>query len=99
MATKHSFTTAQVAEYTASFKDVDADGSNGIDASELTTLLTKCTIESTPSQVADMIRENSKNGKTMDLEDFLGLMWKLNSGPSEKEIKAEIFTVSACKGG
>ncbi len=93
MAAKHSFTSAQVAEYTESFKEVDTDGSNSIEASELDALLRKCSIETSPTQAADMVRDNSSNGRSMDLNDFLGLMWKLQSGPSEKEIKADIFTV------
>lgn len=43
----------------------------------------------------DLITEydTDKSG-TLDFEEFLLMMWRLQSGPSEKEVRNEMFQVS-----
>lgn len=92
---KHQFTKEQVAEYQDNFKEFDADGSGTIEPKELKAVLEKCGVETSDAQVNDLIKDSAKGGKEeLDFEDFLVMMWKMQSGPSEKELRSEIFTVS-----
>lgn len=94
-AGKHGFNETQVAEFKEQFAEVDEDGSGLISSAELKTLMERCGIDVTPAQVGSMIKENAKAGASeLDFEDFLGLMWRMQSGPSEKDIRNEMFTVS-----
>ena len=91
---KHSFTKEQVAEYQENFKEFDADGSGTIEPKELKAVLERCGVESTDAQVSELIRDAAKSGKEeLDFDDFLGLMWKMQSGPSEKDIRTAMFEV------
>lgn len=93
-AGKHGFNETQVAEFKEQFAEVDEDGSGLISSAELKTLMERCGIDVTPAQVGSMIKENAKAGASeLDFEDFLGLMWRMQSGPSEKDIRNEMFTL------
>ncbi|RYG48315.1 hypothetical protein EON67_07720 [archaeon] len=96
MAAKHSFTKEQVAEYLEHFNEFDEDGSGSIEAAELKSVLDKCGVETTDTQVQEMIKEADRDGSgSLEFEEFLLLMWRLQSGPSEKEVRNEAFTVRA----
>lgn len=94
MAAKHSFTKEQVAEYLEHFNEFDEDGSGSIEAAELKSVLDKCGVETTDTQVQEMIKEADRDGSgSLEFEEFLLLMWRLQSGPSEKEVRNEAFTM------
>ncbi len=91
----HKFTKEQVADFTEHFNEVDTDKSGEIDKDELKELMHKSGADVSEEQIATLMKENSKADKSgLDLEDFLNLMWKFQSGPGEKEIRSEIFAVS-----
>jgi len=47
-------------------------------------------------QVADMIKEVDKDGSgNLDFDEFLMMMAKVQGGPNEKELRSEMFRVSA----
>lgn len=71
------------------------DGSGSIETAELKSVIEKCGIEVTEAQVAEMIKEADSDGSgTLEFNEFLDLMWKLQQGPSERELRNEMFTVS-----
>lgn len=94
MAAKHNFTDDQVADYRDQFAEVDEDKSGRISSAELKSIMSKSGIDMTDAQVSAMIKDNAKAGSSeLDFDDFLGLMWRMQSGPSEKDIRNEIFTI------
>lgn len=71
------------------------DGSGSIETAELKHVIEKCGIEVTEAQVAEMIKEADSDGSgTLEFNEFLDLMWKLQQGPSERELRNEMFSVS-----
>lgn len=71
------------------------DGSGSIETAELKSVIEKCGIEVTEAQVAEMIKEADSDGSgTLEFNEFLDLMWKLQQGPSERELRNEMFSVS-----
>jgi Ca2+-binding EF-hand superfamily protein len=93
-STKHSFTKEQVADFKENFAEVDADGSGRIDAKELKAVMEKCGVEASDAQMAELIKEVAGGKAELDFDDFCALMWKMQSGPTEKEIRNEMFAVS-----
>lgn len=91
----HGFTKDQVATYQEVFNTFDTDGSGSISTSELSEVLKKVKQEATEAQVAQMIKEFDSDGNgTLEFEEFLAMLWNLQNGPNEKEIRAEMFSVS-----
>ena len=72
------------------------DGSGSIETAELKKVIEKCGIEVSVAQVTEMIKEADEDQSgTLEFDEFLNLMWKLQSGPSERELRNEMFTVRA----
>ena len=92
----HSFTKEQIAEYRSVFDEADEDKSGSIETAELKAVIEKCGLEVTDAQVREMIKEaDTDNSGTLDFAEYLALMWRLQSGPSEREVRNEIFVVSS----
>jgi hypothetical protein len=70
------------------------DHSGSIETAELKKVIEKCGLEVSDAQVREMIKEADTDGSgTLEFDEFLGLMWRLQSGPSERELRNEMFTV------
>jgi calmodulin len=91
----HGFTPEQVAEFKAQFDAFDEDGGGSIATSELKNVLEKCGMPVTDAQVKDMVAEFDTDGSgDLDFEEFVTMMHRLSSGPSEKDIRKVMFEVS-----
>ena len=96
--TTHGFSKEQIAEFREHFTEVDTDKSGKVDAKELKAVMEKCGVEASDAQIKDLIKECGSSATELDFESFLNLMWKMQSGPSEKEVRNEMFTVSGLRG-
>jgi len=75
------------------------DHSGSIETAELKKVIEKCGLEVSDAQVREMIKEADTDGSgTLEFDEFLGLMWRLQSGPSERELRNEMFTVRGSLG-
>jgi Ca2+-binding EF-hand superfamily protein len=89
---RHGFTIDQLREYKAQFDAFDEDGGGSIETAELKNVLEKCGMVVTDEQVADMIKEFDEDGSgSLDFQEFVAMMFRLTSGPSEKEIRKTMF--------
>lgn len=76
------------------FAEADADNSGSIDSSELAAVVAKCGVEATAAQLAAMHRDADADGSGgIDFVEFLNLMWSLQSAPSERELRSEMFAL------
>lgn len=90
----HKFAPDQVADFRTVFDEADEDKSGSIETNELKHVIEKCGIEVSDSQVKEMIKEADTDGSgTLEFDEFLNLMWRLQSGPSERELRNELFSV------
>lgn len=72
------------------------DGSGSIETAELKKVIEKCGVEVSVAQCNEMIKEADEDQSgTLEFDEFLNLMWRLQSGPSERELRNEMFTVRA----
>lgn len=90
----HSFTKEQVAEFKAQFDAFDEDGGGTIENAELKAVLQKCGMAVSDAQVNEMIKEFDTDGDgVLDFGEFLMMMHRFNSGPSERELRKAMFEV------
>lgn len=76
------------------FAEADADNSGSIDSSELAAVVAKCGVEATAAQLSAMHRDADADGSGgIDFVEFLNLMWALQSAPSERELRSEMFAL------
>lgn len=95
MAPTHGFSKDQVASFQDVFKQFDTDGSGSISTSELSSALKLLKVEATDKQVADMLKSYDADGNgSLEFDEFVDMLWHLQNGPNEKEIRAEMFSVS-----
>lgn len=90
----HKFNAEQTADFRTVFDEADEDKSGSIETAELKKVIEKCGIEVSDTQVKEMIKDadTDKSG-TLEFDEFLNLMWRLQSGPSERELRNELFSV------
>jgi Ca2+-binding EF-hand superfamily protein len=90
----HGFPKDQLKEFKTQFDAFDEDGGGSIETSELKNVLEKCGMTVTDDQVNDMIKEfDEDNSGSLDFQEFVAMMFKLSSGPSEKEVRKVMFEV------
>lgn len=92
----HGFTKDQIADFKTQFDSFDEDGGGSISTGELKNVLEKCGVQVSDSQVKDMVTEFDADGDgELDFQEFITMMHRLTSGPTEKDIRKVIFEVSA----
>jgi Ca2+-binding EF-hand superfamily protein len=93
------FTTSEVAGFKAQFDAFDEDGGGTIENKELKTVLKACGMVVTEAQVQEMIQEFDTDGNgELDFGEFLGMMYKFQSGPTEKDLRKTLFEVRPQEG-
>lgn len=91
---KYGFNTSQLTEFKVQFDAFDEDGGGSIESKELKNVLEKCGMVVTDAQVAEMITEFDTDGSgALDFQEFITMMHRLTSGPTEKEIRKTMFEV------
>jgi len=90
------FSDEDLAGYRAQFDAFDEDGGGTIENHELKGVLRGCGMSVTDKQVDDMIKEFDTDGNgVLDFDEFLAMMYKLQSEPSEVEMRKAVFEVRA----
>ena len=57
-------------------------------------MVAKCGVEATAAQLSAMHRDADADGSGgIDFVEFLNLMWALQSAPSERELRSEMFAL------
>ena len=91
---KWLYSDEDLAGYKAQFDAFDEDGGGSIENHELKAVLRGCGMSVTDKQVDDMIKEFDTDGNgSLDFQEFLAMMYKLQSEPSDAEMKKAIFEV------
>ncbi len=91
---KWLFSDEDLLGYRAQFDAFDEDGGGTIENDELKGVLRGCGMSVTDKQVDDMIKEFDSDGNgVLDFDEFLAMMFRLQSEPSETEMKKAIFEV------
>ena len=85
---------ADVEGYKTQFDACDEDGGGTISNDELKTVLRKCGVQVTNVEVERYIKEFDTDGDgVLDFGEFLGMMFKFNQGPSERDTRKAMFEV------
>jgi hypothetical protein len=94
----HGFTKEQIADFKVQFDSFDEDAGGTISTGELKNVLEKCGVQISPVQVKEMISEFDTDGDgELSFQEFITMMFRLTSGPTEKDIRKVMFEVRAQK--
>lgn len=90
------FSDEELRGYRAQFDACDEDGGGTIQNDELKSVLRACGMSVTDKQVGEMITEFDSDGNgELDFDEFLAMMFKIQSEPNDAEMKKAIFEVRA----
>jgi hypothetical protein len=88
------FSDDELRGYRAQFDACDEDGGGTIQNDELKSVLRACGMSVTDKQVGEMITEFDTDGNgELDFDEFLAMMFKIQSEPNDAEMKKAIFEV------
>ena len=80
--------------YKTQFDACDEDGGGTISNDELKTVLRKCGVQVSNVEVERYIKEFDTDGDgVLDFGEFLGMMYKFNQGPSERDTRKAMYEV------
>ena len=83
-----------VESYKTQFDACDEDGGGTISNDELKTVLRKCGVQVSNVEVERYIKEFDTDGDgVLDFGEFLGMMYKFNQGPSERDTRKAMYEV------
>jgi len=88
-----------VESYKTQFDACDEDGGGTISNDELKTVLRKCGVQVSNVEVERYIKEFDTDGDgVLDFGEFLGMMYKFNQGPSERDTRKAMYEVRRERG-